>query len=84
MSAFASSPIASIKYFHRQAIRQTVDWLDHYDVPYWDLCFMKEKAAVGADLYIDDSPTNVQALRAQGLLLTAKDRARYQCSAALT
>ncbi len=73
-----------IKYFHRQAIRQTVDWLDHYDVPYWDLCFMKEKAAVGADLYIDDSPTNVQALRAQGLLLTAKDRARYQCSAALT
>ena len=31
-------------------------------------------AAVGADLYIDDSPTNVQALRAQGLLIPAKLR----------
>ena len=27
---------------------------------------MKEKAAVGADLYIEDSPGNVQALRADG------------------
>jgi UDP-glucose 4-epimerase len=33
-----------------QGLRQTVEWLDFYDVPYWDLCFMKDKAAVGADL----------------------------------
>ena len=55
-----------IKYFHQQAIHQTVEWLDHYDIPYWDICFMKDKAAVGADLYIEDSPDNVERLRADG------------------
>ncbi len=29
------------------------------------LCFMQEKAAVGADLYIEDSPGNVERLRAE-------------------
>jgi 5'(3')-deoxyribonucleotidase len=53
-----------IKYFHQEAVRQTIEWLDHYDIPYWDLCFMKDKAAVGADLYIEDSPDNVKKLRA--------------------
>lgn len=55
-----------IKYFHQKAIRQTVEWLDKYDIPYWDLCFMKDKAAVGADLYIEDTPHNVEALRNDG------------------
>ncbi len=54
-----------IKHFHQQAVEQTVAWLDHYAIPYWDLCFMKDKAAVGADLYIEDSPTNIEALRAE-------------------
>jgi 5'(3')-deoxyribonucleotidase len=54
------------KYFHQIAVQQTVEWLDHYDIPYWDLCFMKDKAAVGADLYIEDSPSNIQALRSDG------------------
>ncbi|MCZ7565572.1 MAG: hypothetical protein M5U08_18765 [Burkholderiales bacterium] len=31
-----------------------------------DLCFMRDKAAVGADLYVEDSPANVAALRADG------------------
>jgi hypothetical protein len=53
-----------IKYFHRTAVHQTIDWLDSHDVPYWDLCFMADKAAVGADLYIEDSPSNVKVLRA--------------------
>jgi hypothetical protein len=53
-----------IKYFHRTAVHQTIDWLDSHDVPYWDLCFMADKAAVGADLYIEDSPSNVRVLRA--------------------
>jgi hypothetical protein len=43
-----------------------VAWLDHHGVPYWDLCFMKDKAAVGAHLYLEDSPTNIEALRADG------------------
>jgi 5'(3')-deoxyribonucleotidase len=53
-----------ISHFHQTAISQTVQWLDHHGIPYWDLCFMRDKAAVGADLYIEDSPSNVEALRA--------------------
>ena len=55
-----------IKFFHQVAARQTIEWLDHHDIPYWDLCFMQEKAAVGADLYIEDSPANIQRLRDEG------------------
>ena len=55
-----------IKYFHQIAVSQTIQWLDYHDIPYWDLCFMQEKRAVGADLYIEDSPTNVERLRADG------------------
>ena len=56
-----------IKYFHQVAAQQTVGWLDHHDIPYWDLCFMSDKGAVGADLYIEDSPENVRKLRADNL-----------------
>ena len=52
-----------IKYFHRVAAQQTIEWLDSHDIPYWDLCFMKDKSAVGADLYIEDSPGNIEQLR---------------------
>jgi 5'(3')-deoxyribonucleotidase len=55
-----------LKYFHRTSITQTVDWLDSYDIPYWDICFMADKGAVGAHVYIDDSPDNVKRLREQG------------------
>ena len=55
-----------IKYFHEEAVRQTTQWLERQGIPYWDLCFMKDKAAVGADLYIEDSPMNVEQLRADG------------------
>ena len=54
-----------IKYFHQMAARQTIEWLDKHDIPYWDLCLMQEKAAVGADLYIEDSPENIRRLRAE-------------------
>jgi len=56
-----------IHYFHRTAVSQTIDWLDHYGIPYWDLCFMQEKDEVGADIYVDDSPKNVERLRAKNL-----------------
>jgi 5'(3')-deoxyribonucleotidase len=54
-----------IKYFHTPAVTQTIGWLDHHGIPYWDLCFMGEKTAVGADLYIDDAPSNIKRLREQ-------------------
>ena len=55
-----------IQWFHREAIQQTTEWLEQNGVPYWDLCFMRDKAAVGADLYLEDSPANIEALRAEG------------------
>ena len=55
-----------LKYSHRTSGIQTMEWLDHWDIPYWDLCFMADKAAVGAHVYIDDSPANIKSLRDQG------------------
>ncbi|MCL2206317.1 MAG: 5'-nucleotidase [Treponema sp.] len=55
-----------LKYHHRTTITQTVDWLDSWDIPYWDLCFMADKGAVGAHVYIDDAPGNIKRLRNQG------------------
>jgi len=55
-----------LKYSHRTSITQTVDWLDNYDIPYWDICFMNDKGAVGAHVYIDDAPENINNLRKLG------------------
>jgi len=54
-----------LKYSHATTIKQTIDWLDNYDIPYWDICFMNDKGAVGAHVYIDDTPENVISLRKQ-------------------
>jgi len=56
-----------IHYFHNAAVSQTIDWLDENGIPYWDLCFMKAKEQVGADIYVEDAPSNVEKLRASGL-----------------
>jgi 5'(3')-deoxyribonucleotidase len=48
------------------SVRQTIVWLDKNGIPYWDLCFMKEKDQVGADIYIEDSPDNLGRLRMRG------------------
>ena len=55
-----------IRHFHETAVAQTVRWLDHHGVPYWDLCFMRHKGDVGADLYVEDSPEHIHNLRAAG------------------
>ncbi|MCF8383693.1 MAG: 5'-nucleotidase [Chlorobium sp.] len=56
-----------IHYFHASSVQQTVEWLDSHGIPYWDLCFMKEKEQVGADIYIEDTPDNIVQLRERGL-----------------
>ena len=55
-----------IQYFHEMSVRQTIVWLDRNGIPYWDLCFMKEKDQVGADIYVEDSPANLERLRGRG------------------
>ena len=53
-----------VNFSHATAVGDTVEWLDDKRIPYRDLCFVRDKADVGADLYIDDSPGNINALRA--------------------
>jgi 5'(3')-deoxyribonucleotidase len=55
-----------IPWFHRQAVVQTIEWLEKYGIPYWDLCFMAEKSSVNAHVYVEDSPGNISALRKAG------------------
>lgn len=52
---------------HAVVASDTVNWLDDRRLPYRDLCLIGDKAAVGADCYIDDSPSQVTALREQGV-----------------
>lgn len=40
-----------------------MEWLDAHGIPFCDLCFMKEKDQVGADIYIEDNPDNIDRLR---------------------
>ncbi len=54
------------KYTHETCVRQTTEWLEEHGIPYWDICFMKTKGDVGADLYIEDSPGNIKALQKAG------------------
>ncbi|MEX2503993.1 MAG: hypothetical protein WD378_04035 [Egicoccus sp.] len=51
---------------HESSAADTAYWLDHNDIPYRDLCFIGDKPNVGADLYVDDSPSNIVALREAG------------------
>lgn len=55
-----------IKYFHKQAVSQTIEWLDNHGIPYWDLCFMQHKTHVGADIYIEDSEPHIKQYQAAG------------------
>ncbi|QSH42177.1 5'-nucleotidase [Lentisphaerota bacterium ZTH] len=55
-----------IHYFHAAAVKQTIEWLDTHAIPYWDLCFMRAKDQVGADIYIEDAPHNIMRLRSKG------------------
>lgn len=51
---------------HQAAVIDTVQWLDEARIPYRDLCFLGAKPQVEADLYVDDSPANIVALRKAG------------------
>lgn len=51
-----------IDHFHKEAVAQTIDWLEDHAIPYRDLCFMKDKSGVGADVYLEDTPGNIDAL----------------------
>jgi uncharacterized HAD superfamily protein len=55
--------------------RTTVEWLEHYCVPYDSLTFSHDKTIVRADYFVDDNLDNYEALRASGVtayLMTRK------------
>lgn len=58
-----------VNFSHSQAVRDTIAWLESTRadgrplIPYRDICFVKDKAHVGCDMYIDDAPHNIEALR---------------------
>lgn len=51
---------------HAIAVADTCTWLDAHDIPYRDICFLGNKPQVEANVYVDDAPHNVEALRAAG------------------
>jgi 5'(3')-deoxyribonucleotidase len=51
---------------HAVAVADTVAWLDAVGIPYRDLCFLGDKPQVDAQMYLDDAPHNIEALRAEG------------------
>ena len=55
-----------VNWGHQEAVSDTVAWLDEHGIPYRDLCFLGAKPEVDADLYVDDAPHNIAALRDAG------------------
>lgn len=55
-----------VNWGHQEAVSDTVAWLDEHGIPYRDLCFLGAKPEVDADLYVDDAPHNIAALREAG------------------
>ncbi len=51
---------------HYQVVTDTVKWLDDHRVPYWDLCFVRAKQQIDADVFLDDAPHNIANLREAG------------------
>jgi 5'-nucleotidase len=55
-----------VNWAHETTAADTAAWLDAQRIPYRDLCFIGAKPDVGADIYVEDSPHNVLALRRDG------------------
>ncbi len=55
-----------VNWGHASAVADTVTWLDEQRIPYRDICFLGNKPEVGADVYIDDAPHNIDQLRSAG------------------
>lgn len=62
---------------HNVFMEDTGHWLQKNDLPFWDICVMGKggrKFDVGADVYLDDGPHVVEALRDHGKLVVVFDR----------
>lgn len=55
-----------IPYFHEPAAGQTIRWLERQGIPYSDLCLIADKSAVRADVFVEDTVTNIERLCSAG------------------
>jgi 5'(3')-deoxyribonucleotidase len=55
-----------VNWGHAVVLEDTAAWLDTAGIPYRDICFLGRKPEVEADVYIDDAPHNLAALREAG------------------
>jgi 5'-nucleotidase len=55
-----------VNWGHAVVLEDTAAWLDTAGIPYRDICFLGRKPEVEADVYLDDAPHNIAALRAAG------------------
>jgi 5'-nucleotidase len=55
-----------VNWGHAVVLEDTAAWLDTAGIPYRDICFLGQKPEVDADIYLDDAPHNITALRAAG------------------
>jgi 5'-nucleotidase len=55
-----------VNWGHAVVLEDTAAWLDTSGIPYRDICFLGQKPEVEADVYLDDAPHNIEALRAEG------------------
>jgi len=60
---------------HQTVAADTCSWLDRENIPYRDICFLGEKSDVNADVFIDDAPHNIDALRTAGKSVLIFDHA---------
>lgn len=63
-----------VNWGHATVVSDTVTWLDTARVPYRDICFLGNKPDVGADVYVDDAPHNIDGLRSAGNLAIVFDQ----------
>lgn len=55
-----------VNWGHAIVLEDTAAWLDTAGIPYRDICFLGRKPEVEADVYVDDAPHNIDALRRHG------------------
>lgn len=55
-----------VNWGHAVVLEDTAAWLDTAGIPYRDICFLGRKPEVEADVYVDDAPHNLDALREAG------------------
>lgn len=60
---------------HERVVKDTAHSLEKHNIPHSNLSFLKNKTLQYADLYVDDAPRNVEALRAAGRKVVTFDLA---------